>query len=168
MPLNLSLPMDFSSVDDFLQRATAAKQGERRTIADNLEPWLEDDSVYALPPQSAALLEEAIAKYGDEALKQFVIVCLGKWCQIHEGFLKEHTSMNKIDQALLTCADLTKIAQALQMISSIGSFSGDEHYRKAMKEQIGQAVLEQIEETGMSVGEIFHDDGNDKFSDPLL
>ena len=146
------------SVDGFLRRIRSAKAVNRRKVDDFVEPLLDDASSFAMPPAMAPLLNDAIEAYGDETFKQVAIVVLGQWVNFHKQWLDEHIKNNSVDEALFTMSDLTKISHAIQLISDIGSFGGDEDYRKGMRKQIGQALLENIEEKG----------GGDEALDELL
>jgi hypothetical protein len=150
--------MDFSlgSVGDFLRKAQGAKAKQREAINEHLEPFLDDPSTYAMPPAMAAALEDLYEQFGDEALKQVGMVAIGKWASTHQEMLEEHLANDGYAEAMLTMNDLSKITTALRILADIGSFGGDEDYRNALKKQINQAVLEQIEESGRSVEDIFN------------
>lgn len=157
--------MDFSfnSVNNFLQQAQAAKDGQRAAISRGMEPLLNDPAVFAIAPDAANALDKATEAYGDEALKQMAIVAMGKWCELHQEWLNQHIMHESAPEAAVTAADMTKIVQAIRLLEDVGSFGGDENYRKAIKEQINQAVLEQLEEDGRDANEVFSG-----YDDPLL
>jgi hypothetical protein len=48
----------------------------------------------------------------------------------------------------LTSSDLARLTTALRSVSEVGSFGGDEDWRAMLKEDLGQAVLETMEELG--------------------
>jgi hypothetical protein len=149
--------MDFSlgSVGDFLRKVQGAKARQREAIEEHLEPFLDDPSTFAIPPTMADLLEGLFEQFGDEALKQLGMVALGKWAKVHEETLEQHLSHGNQAEALLTMSDLSKMTTALRILSDIGSFGGDDDYRRSMKQQINQAVLERIEENGGSIEDFF-------------
>jgi hypothetical protein len=157
--------MDFSfdSVDKFLQQAQAAKASQRKAIDKGMEPLLDDPATFAIAPDAADLLDQSLENYGDEALKQMAIVAMGKWVGLHQEWLEQHIAHESAPEAALTASDMTKIVQAIRLLEDVGSFGGDEDYRKAIKEQINQAVLERLEEDGRSAEEVFS-----PYDDPLL
>lgn len=157
--------MDFSfdSVGKFLQQAQAAKEGQRAAINKGMEPLLDDPAVFAIAPDAADALDKAMEDYGDEALKQTAMVAMGKWCELHQEWLEQHIMHDSAPEAAMTASDLAKIVQAIKLLDDVGSFSGDETYRKAIKQQINQAVLEKLEEDGRDANEVFSD-----YDDPLL
>lgn len=140
--------MDFSSVGDFLRKAASAKQDRRKVIEENLAPFLEDPALTGIPPSLATTFEDLLEEYGDEAYRQIAIFCIGKWHTIHTEILQEHIDNNGVSEALLTMSDLSRLCSALQLLEQVGSFSGDEEWRTMLKRIVGQAVLENIEETG--------------------
>jgi hypothetical protein len=157
--------MDFSfdSVNRFLQEVSGAKADRREAVNKGMAPLLDDPSTFIMAPDAANLLDGALEKYGDEALKQTAIVALGKWVVCHEEWLEQHIMNESAPEAALTAADMTKIAQAIRLIEDVGSFGGDEDYRKAVKKQINQAVLEKLEEEGRSPEDVFS-----PYDDPLF
>lgn len=160
--------MDFSfdSVGKFLQQVRGAKAKQREIVEQELDPWLSDPATFATPVQVGMLIDEAVEKYGDEALRQICIVTLGKWIEFHRGFLQEHVNNEAVPEALLTATDMTRLHTALNLLEEVGSFGGDDDYRAAMKEEINQAVLEKIEETGTSPEDYFN--GKERESDNLF
>lgn len=157
--------MDFSfdSVSHFLQQVRGAKADKRAAIDKDLEPLLDDPATFAMAPDAAMLLDKALEDYGDEALKQTAIVALGKWVELHQGWLEEHIHNGAMHEAVMTASDMAKLIEALRLMEGVGSFGGDDDYRSAMKQQINQAVLEQLEESGKDPADLF-----DRYDDPLL
>lgn len=157
--------MDFSfdSVSKFLQQAQEAKDGQRAAISRGMEPLLSDPTVFAIAPDAANALDKAMEDYGDEALKQTALVAMGKWCELHQEWLEQHIMHDSASEAAMTASDMVKIVQAIKLLEEVGSFSGDEDYRNAMKQQINQAVLEKLEEDGRDANEVFS-----AYDDPLF
>lgn len=147
--------MDFSSVDDFLKKASSVKKEERQIINDQLDPFLSDPCTVGITPSLSAHISELKDKYGDEALKQIGIFCLGKWLETHEDILQQHAIMGAMDEALLTMNDISLIAHCVATLEGIGSFEGDEDWRKMLKEIVGQSVLEKLEEDGIDPASFF-------------
>jgi hypothetical protein len=153
----------FDSVGNFLRQAKEAKVSKRAAIDEGLSPLLADPSTFAIAPDAADLLEKSLERYGDEALKAMAIVALGKWVELHGTWLEQHMLNGSIQEAVLTACDMTKLTQAIRLMEDVGSFGGDDDYRAAVREQINQAVLERLEETGEEPSDIF-----DPYNDPLL
>lgn len=153
----------FDSVGDFFRKTQEAKAGKRAAIDEGLSPLLTDPSTFAIAPDAADLLEKSLERYGDEALKAMAIVAIGKWVELHGTWLEQHMLNGSIQEAVLTACDMTKLTQAVRLLEDVGSFGGDDDYRAAMRQQINQAVLERLEETGEDPADIF-----DPYNDPLL
>ena len=153
----------FDSVGNFLRQAKEAKASKRAAIDEGLSPLLTDPSTFAIAPDAADLLEESLERYGDEALKATAIVALGKWVELHGTWLEQHMLNGSMQEAVLTACDMAKLTQAIRLMEDVGSFGGDDDYRAAVREQINQAVLERLEETGEEPSDIF-----DPYNDPLL
>ena len=153
----------FDSVGDFFRKTREAKADKRAAIDEGLSPLLTDPSTFAIAPDAADLLEKSLERYGDEALKAMAIVALGKWVELHGTWLEQHMLNGSVQEAVLTACDMTKLTQAVRLLEDVGSFGGDDDYRAAMRQQINQAVLERLEETGEEPSEFF-----DAYNDPLL
>lgn len=149
--------MDFpsGSVDDFLRKVRGAKNKQREAVEENLEPLLSDPAVFVVAPEMGKLIDKELETYGDEALKQIAMVVIGKWLAIHQDVGSQHARNDDLPGALLAQADATKLGVVLRIMEEIGSFGGDEEYRKAMRGQINQAVMEGIEESGLLPEEFF-------------
>lgn len=141
--------MDFSSVNDFLKKATSAKSQERQLIDDELDPFLSDPATIGITPELSEDIDALKEKYGDETFRQIGIFCLGKWLEIHENILQQHIQTETMDAALLTMNDISKLTLAIQTIESIGSFGGDEEWKRMLKDIVGQSLLERLEEDGL-------------------
>ena len=153
----------FDSVDSFLQQAVKAKQGQRDAIDKGLEPLLDDPATFAILPDLVDLIDRDLEAYGDESLKQVAAVAIGKWVQLHQDWLQQHIEHEAAPEAAMTAADMTKLVQAVKLVEEVGSFGGDEDYRKAAKQQINQAILEKLEDQGGDANEVFS-----RYDDPLL
>jgi len=151
--------MDFSSVNDFIKKARLGKNEERQIIDDELDPLLSDPATIGIPPALSDAIEDLEEEYGDEAYKQIGMFCIGKWLQIHEGILNQHVKGEKMDAALLTMNDIALIAMTIQTLERIGSFGGDEDWRKMLKGVVGQSILELLEEDGIDAQSFFSQRG---------
>lgn len=148
--------MDFSSVNDFLKKAASAKSEDRQLIDDELDPFLSDPATIGVTPDLSQSIDALKEKYGDEALRQIAIFCLGRWLEIHEQILQQHIQNETIDSALLTMNDISKLTLAIQTLDSIGSFGGDEEWKQMLKDIVGQKLLERLEEDGINPTSFFN------------
>jgi len=147
--------MDFSSVDDFLKKASSVKNQERQLIDDELDPFLSDPATVGITPDLSEAIDALKEKYGDEAFKQIGIFCLGKWLELHETVLHQHIQTETMDAALMTMNDISRLTLAIQTLEGIGSFGGDEDWRKMLKGIVGQSLLEKLEEDGLDAASFF-------------
>jgi hypothetical protein len=143
-------PSAFNSVDEFLKAARAAKKTDKQQIADKLGPLLDDAATVAVPPDLLSSIEALVERYGDEALRSTAIFCLGRWAEVHQEWLEQHILMDNIESALWTMNDTAKLSLLIQNLAELGSFGGDDDWRAMLKRTVGQAVLENLEERGMS------------------
>lgn len=148
--------MEFSSVDDFLRKAAGAKKNERDFISDEIQPMLSDPSTVGVPPKLCKVIEDLLETYGDEAVKQIGMFCIGKWMSIHNDILKQHVQNEDMAAALMTMNDVSKLSTVLQVTESVGSFGGDEEWRAMLKKLVGQAVMETCEEKGIDIFSFFN------------
>jgi hypothetical protein len=147
--------MEFGSVDDFLRKATNAKKIERDVIDEELGDMLDNPAVFGIPPELAKTLEGMLEKYGDEALRQVGIFCLGKWMHIHNATIQAHVEAEGWPEALITMNDVSKLSTALRIIEEVGSFGGEEQWTTMLKALVGQAVMENCEERGIDIFSFF-------------
>jgi hypothetical protein len=143
--------MDFSSVSKFLKTAKASQAADRKLIEEEVDPLLDDPSTVGIPHEMLDMLKGLEEKHGDETFKQVALFCLGQWIQIHQDILSQHLQHENIHEAMVTVADLTTLAHSVQRAQAVGSFSGDESWRKMLKEIVSQDILESMEEQGISV-----------------
>ena len=148
--------MDFSSVNDFLKKAASAKSQERQVIDEELDPFLSDPATIGITPELSEAVDALKEKYGDEAFRQIGIFCLGKWLEIHEDVLHQHIQTETMDAALLTMNDISKLTLAIQTLEGIGSFGGDEDWKRMLKDIVGQTLLERLEEDGLDPVSFFN------------
>lgn len=141
--------MDFSSVSDFLRKAASSKERDREIIDEQLAPFLEDHSTVGITPDLHSTIENLVEKHGDEAYKQIGMFAIGQWAKVHQENLQQHVINEGMVEGLLTMNDLSKITLCLQTLEAIGSFGGDSSWRVMLKEVVGQAVLETLEEQGI-------------------
>jgi hypothetical protein len=145
----------FQSVEDFLRKAMGAKSGDRQIIEEEIGMQLDDPDVVGVPENMRASIEAALEEYGDEALRQIALFCLGKWMGIHEEILEQHVALDSTHPAVLTASDLTTLSNAGKLLASVGSFGGDEEWRTMLKEHTVQSILEECEEEHIDIGTFF-------------
>ncbi len=148
--------MDFQSVGDFLRQAASAKQDHRKVIDENLAPFLEDPATIGIPLSLSEKIEELLERHGDETYRQIAIFCIGKWHTVHTEILQQHVDNDGMSEALLTMNDISKLSSVLQMLEQVGSFGGDETWRKMLRKIVGQSVLETLEENGSDPESFFY------------
>lgn len=141
--------MDFSSVGDFLRQASSSKENDRKIIDEQLAPFLEDNSTVGITPELHQTIEGMVVKHGDEAYKQIGMFAIGQWAKVHQEWMQQHIVNEGMAEALMTMNDLSNITLALRVLESIGSFGGDDSWRTMLKQEVGQAVLETLEEQGI-------------------
>lgn len=136
---------NFSTVNDFLRQAVAAKDGKREAIASSISPGLQDHGTVGIPPSLAKTIEAMLQKHGDETYRQVALFCLGKWFELHIGMFEELIS----EEPSMACSclmDATRIADALHLLSEINSIGGDGGWRTMLEETLSQHILEELEE----------------------
>jgi TRAP-type C4-dicarboxylate transport system substrate-binding protein len=141
--------MDFSSVNDFLQKANSAKSQERQLIEDELDPFLSDPAIVGITSELFEYIDGLKQKYGDEAFRQIGIFCLAQWLEIHRETLNQHIQTETMDAALLTMDDISKLTLVIQILESIYSFGGDDDWKRMLKDIAGRTLLESFEENGI-------------------
>jgi len=145
----------FQSVDDFLRKAMGAKSGDRQIIEEEIGTQLDDPDLVGIPQDMVAAIDEAVEKYGDEALRHITLFCLGKWMGIHQEVLDQHVELDSTHAAVLTASDLTTLSNAARLLASVGSFGGDEEWRAMLKELTVRSVLEECEEGNIDISTFF-------------
>lgn len=149
-------PIVFQSVDDFLRKAMGAKSGDRQIIEEEVGMQLDDPDLVGIPEDMVDAIDDAVEKYGDEALRHIALFCLGKWMGIHQEVLEQHVELDSTEAAVLTASDLTTLSNAGRLLASVGSFGGDEEWRAMLKEFTVQSVLEQCEEEHIDISTFFN------------
>lgn len=153
--------MDFSSVNDFLKKASSAKNSDRKAIDDALGPMLDDPGTIGVSVELADVIDDYYEKYGDEAFKQIGMFCLGRWINVHAELIDNYKNTDSWSEAMVATADMARISSVLHILGSIGSFGGDEDWRNMLRAIITQTVIEKMEESGESLYNImstFNDD----------
>jgi hypothetical protein len=116
---------------------------------------MEDPATVGIPPDFAAAIETLLEAYGDEAYRQIALFCLGKWHHAHCEVLQQHIENDGTSEMLMVMSDLSKLSTVLMLTEQVGSFGGDDSWRKMLRTIVGQSVLETIEEKGISFDSLF-------------
>ena len=138
----------FDSVNEFLRKTREAKNAYRPEVEECLSETFEDPHVIAVPPALGEIIEDLTEKYGDEALRQIALFCMGKWFGIHTSCIEDLVNTESIHEALSTTMDATKISQCTTMLELVSSFSGVEDWKEMVKELAVGAVNDSLNERG--------------------
>ena len=136
----------FSTVNEFLQQAAAAKAGKREAISSYIGPHLQDPGTVGVPPSLADIFRGYIAKYGDETYRQIALFALGKWFETHIEAADDLFSTGELAEACACLMDATRISDSLHLIAEVGSLGGNEEWKEMLEAEISQAILEHLEE----------------------
>jgi hypothetical protein len=72
--------------------------------------------------------------------------------------LQQHIENDGTSEMLMVMSDISKLSTVLMVLDQVGSFGGDDDWRKMLRTIVGQSVLETIEEKGISFDSIFNPD----------
>lgn len=142
-------PSSFDSVEAFLKAARAVKRNDQQDVLEKIAPMLDDEDTVAVPPSLLEPLEALLERYGDEVLRATAMFCLGRWLSIHQDILQQHLENEDVDAALWTMSDISKLSLLIKEAHGIGSFGGDDDWRKMVKRTVSEAVLKHLEEEGI-------------------
>ena len=143
------LPMDdFHSVDSFIEAARKAKHEDRSRIESALSSVIDDPHAFSVPPALAKQIGELVEDYQDEALKNIAMYCLGLWHQTHQAQLALNNENGDYENALFVMNDMAQLSMLLRCIADIGTFGGAEDYQEMLRRELGQAVIEMLDEEG--------------------
>lgn len=142
-------PSSFDSVEAFLKAARAVKRNDQQDVLEKIAPVLDDADTVAIPPSLLAPLEDLLERYGDEALRATAIFCLGRWSGIHQDILQQHLQNDEMEAALWTMSDISKLSLLIKEAYDIGSFGGEDDWRKMVKKTVSEAVLKHLEDEGI-------------------
>lgn len=137
---------EFSTVDDFLKKARAAKHEQRQAISDGLYESVMDPESIGVPPSVNEIFEELVEDYGDEPLRQIALFCLTKWFAIHAKIADNYFKENKQSEACTTVTDASRISSAIHLLHDVGSFSGDEKWRLMLRETLVDSIMDGMED----------------------
>ena len=69
--------------------------------------------------------------------------------------LQQHIENDGTSEMLMVMSDISKLSTVLMIMEQVGSFGGDDDWRKMLRAIVGQSVLETIEEKGISFDSLF-------------
>ena len=148
----------FDSVDAFLKAARSAKRQQEALINERLAPFLDDKSTVAVTPDMLEVIDTLIEKYGDEPLRATAMFCIGKWMRTHQEILEQHIENEDVQAALWVMNDISKLSLILNTLEDIGSFGGDDDWRKMIKDVVSKTVIENLEEKGVDIDQWLRED----------
>lgn len=119
----------FDSVNEFLRKAREAKTSQRPNVEQFITEHFEDPHLVAVPPELGDQIGDLVEQYGDEALRQIALFCMGKWFAIHTTYIEELVAHENTHAALSTTMDATRISQCMTNFEMVASFSGHESWR---------------------------------------
>lgn len=134
------MAFSFSSVEDFLRKTREAKTKQRPEVEERISEYLDDPHMVGVSPEMADAIDTLLEKYGDEALRQVGLFCLGKWFAVHTGVVEDLVKMERIPAAMSSIMDATRISDAIALLESVGSFGGDDEWKKMLQETLVNAV----------------------------
>lgn len=137
---------DFSTVNDFLRQAAAAKDDKRQAIGATIAPHLQEQGTVGIPPKMAKKLQDMLEEHGDETYRQVALFTLGKWFELHIGMFEELAATEEVSMACSCLMDATRIADALHLLSEVNSIGGDRGWKTMLEETLSQHILEELEE----------------------
>lgn len=149
----------FSSVNQFLEAAKAAKEPARQQVERIMADAVNDPGAFSVPPNMLPTINGLLETYGDESLKNIGMFCIARWLEVHQERLDEWCSMDDMQGALWTMNDISKLATALQIISDIGSFGGDDQWKEMIAKEVSKTMYETLEEQGKLDDFIRHNSG---------
>lgn len=136
----------FSTVDEFLRAASAAKAERLQAVSDSISPHLDDHGTVGLPPALAQTIEGLLEQHGDEVYRQVALFALGKWFELHVGMSEEHFANDNPEFGASAIMDATRISDALHLLAELRSFGGSQSWKEMLNETLSQFILENIEE----------------------
>lgn len=110
--------------------------------------YLDDPYVIGVSPELADQIEAMLVQYGDEALRQIGLFCLGKWFAVHTGIIEELSKTERFAAAMSATMDATRITDAIALLESVGSFGGEDDWKAMLHETFVGAVNDAMNEMG--------------------
>ncbi len=142
------MSFSFSSVEDFLRKTRDAKTKQRPEIDERVRDYLEDPHLVGVAPVIADMLDDMLHKYGDESIRQIALFCLGKWFSIHAGVIEDLVKNEQVPAAMSSSMDAARISDAIALHESVGSFGGDDDWKKMLHETLVSAVNDAMNQKG--------------------
>ncbi len=136
------MSFSFNSVDDFLRKAQEAKTEKREEMHEYVQDFVNDPSMVGVPVEMADTIGQLIERYGDECLRQIALFTLGKWYGVHVGVVQEMVATEDFGSAIAASMDAAKINTAIQTLEGVGSFGGDDDWRK----MLGDSIVSEVDE----------------------
>lgn len=136
------MSFSFNSVDDFLRKAQEAKSEKREEMEAYAQDFVNDPYMVGIPVEMSEDINTLMEKYGDESLRQIALFTLGKWYGVHVGVVQEMVATEDFGSAIAASMDAAKINTAIQTLEGVGSFGGDDDWRK----MLGESIVSEVDE----------------------
>lgn len=136
------MSFSFNSVDDFLRKAQEAKSEKREEMHEWVQDFVNDPSMVGIPVEMAEEINGLVEKYGDEPLRQIALFTLGRWYGVHVGVVQEMVATEDFGAAIAASMDAAKVNTAIQTLEGVGSFGGDDDWRK----MLGETIVSEVDE----------------------
>jgi|TARA_B100001939_G_scaffold79275_1_gene67172 hypothetical protein len=140
------MTLPFNTVDDFLRGIREAKSKQRPDIEGIIDEAFDDPHTIAVPPDLGDMIVDLTEKYGDEALRQIALFCIGKWFAYHNAYIEGLVEDDNIHAALSTTMDSTRVSQCMTNLETVSSFSGSEEWVAMVKDLAIGAVNDAFNE----------------------
>jgi len=136
------LSFSFNSVDDFLRKAREARSEKNEEMHEWVQDFVNDPSMVGIPVEMAEEINGLVEKYGDEPLRQIALFTLGRWYGVHVGVVQEMVATEDFGSAIAASMDAAKVNTAIQTLEGVGSFGGDDDWRR----MLGETIVSEVDE----------------------
>ena len=107
-----------------------------------VQDFVNDPAMVGVPVELADTIGTLLEAYGDEALRQIALFALGKWYGVHVGVVQEMVSTEDFGSAIAASMDAARINTSIQTLETVGSFGGDDDWRK----MLGETIVSEVDE----------------------
>lgn len=149
---------DLNSVDDFLRKTSAARESKRDAVERGLRSYIQDPTTIGIPPEMGEFIQQLVETHGDESYRQIALFCIGKWLDVHAEIAQDHFNTDSLPELVATTSDAARLSIGMQTIQQIGSFGGDDSWRKMLCSDVAETIIEDFEERGIDPMSLFRGD----------
>jgi len=107
-----------------------------------VQDFVNDPSMVGIPVEMAEEINGLVEKYGDEPLRQIALFTLGRWYGVHVGVVQEMVATEDFGSAIAASMDAAKVNTAIQTLEGVGSFGGDDDWRR----MLGETIVSEVDE----------------------